>query len=112
MLLPLSIEELVANLLDAFVETLREISLAFPAELFSIFLLVATAVNLREVAALWFTVELETDLLFTFVAEALSTPARLLSTDLFVADLELFNPPLFIEVLSSALSLRPEFDLA
>jgi hypothetical protein len=110
-LIPLSAEALVLNLVDAFVVTLREISVDFAADLLSIFLLVETAVGLREVTLPWFTGELETVLLFTLVAEAFSTPDRLLSIDLFVADLELILLR-SIEVLFCVLSLRPEFDLA
>jgi hypothetical protein len=110
-LVPLSTDELLENLLDAFVVTLREISVDFAADLLSIFLLVETEVGLREVTLPWFTGELETVLLFTLVAEALSTPDRLLSIDLFVADLELILLR-SIEVLFCVLSLRPEFDLA
>jgi hypothetical protein len=41
-------------------ETRREISTAFPAVLFSTFLLVETADDLRKFSVLWFTVEPET----------------------------------------------------
>jgi len=78
----LSALELSVNLVDALVETLRETSVAIPAELFSLFLLVLTVVDLREFSAPWFTEEPETDLLVTLVAEDLSTPERLLSIDL------------------------------
>jgi hypothetical protein len=74
--------ELPANLAEVFFSTLREISVAFPAELFSTFLLVLTAADLREFSVPWVTAEPEAVLLVTLVAEDLSTPERLLSIDL------------------------------
>lgn len=104
--------ELRANLAEAFLSTLREISIAFPLELFSTFLPVATVVDLREFSVPWFTEEPEADLLVTLVAEDLSTPGRLLSIVPFWADFELFDLRPSTEALSRVLALCPEFVLA
>jgi len=111
-LVSLTALELPANLAFALVETLREISTAFPVELFSTFLPVATVADLREFSVPWFTEEPEAVLLFTLVAEDLSTPERLLSIDLLWADLELFTLRPSTETLSRVLALCPEFVLA
>jgi len=82
-LVSLFAEELAVNLFEAFVATLREISVPLPTELFWTFLLFPAATDLPEVSLPCFTEEPETVLLVTLVAEARSTPGRLLSIDLF-----------------------------
>jgi hypothetical protein len=104
--------ELPANLVEAFFSTLREISIALPAELFSTFLLPATVDDLREFTVPWFTEVPEAVLLEPLLAEDLSTPERLLSIDLLWADLELFVLRPSTETLSRVLALCPEFVLA
>jgi hypothetical protein len=111
-LVSLAALELPAILAEAFVSIRREISVVFPAELFSTFLLVATIVDLREFSVPWFTDEPEAVLLEPFVAEFLSTPERLLSIDLLCADVELFILRPSTETLSRVLALCPEFVLA
>jgi hypothetical protein len=110
-LVPLAVLEFLANLLDAFVATLREILVAFPAELFSTFRLVPSFADLRGFSVPCFTEEPETVLLDTLVAEDLSTPERLFSIDLLWADLELFDLRPSIEALSRVLAFCPEFVL-
>lgn len=111
-LVSLTALELPANLVDAFFSTLREISVVFRAELFSLFLLVLTVADLREFSVPWFTEEPEAVLLATLVAEDLCTPERLFSIDLLWAALGSFTLRPLTEELSRVLALRSEFVLA